>query len=567
MRHLTNQISDCGLSRQMVRGQRGAALLLLLLMLVIASTYIMVTRLQVNASAAERAQHDALVLAQARDALIGYAAKDSNRPGELPCPDFNNDGQILITDDYSGSNCKTLVGWLPWKTLGLPDLHDSSGERLWYALSDDFHANSSATLNSATLGQITVSGTINMNNIVAIVIAPGAVVGSQTRPSADATGLANYLEGSNATASPNTNYQANLASDTFNDVLLPITHDRLFSVIDKRVLKEISSSLETYRSDPDHDASTTVTAYPWLSPYMNPLSATFKGVIGTHEGLLPIHITDETFTSSFAVTWDITDGSASVSGDVPQECVEHGSCDWTPGAPITAPPVTAGTCVWTTKDEVDCSGVATTTPDSGVTTLTYTYSVMCRNSGSGNNACTGTSVIKNPSASALRTRDWSATGTIKATISIVAKDGAGTTLGNGSLQVDGITTGTINVKNIQYDLDTNTKELPAWVVSQDWDQLIYVAYASLESLPGSTPPCTAGTDCLTVENDTLPNDNKRALIVLSGPALAGQNRSVAGGSLSDYFEGENATPTDRKFEKQTESAMFNDKIEVISTSP
>ena len=144
MRHLTNQISDCGLSRQMVRGQRGAALLLLLLMLVIASTYIMVTRLQVNASAAERAQHDALVLAQARDALIGYAAKDSNRPGELPCPDFNNDGQILITDDYSGSNCKTLVGWLPWKTLGLPDLHDSSGERLWYALSDDFHANSSA---------------------------------------------------------------------------------------------------------------------------------------------------------------------------------------------------------------------------------------------------------------------------------------------------------------------------------------------------------------------------------------------------------------------------------------
>ena len=68
-------------------------------------------------------------------------------------------------------------------------------------------------------------------------------------------------------------------------------------------------------------------------------------------------------------------------------------------------------------------------------------------------------------------------------------------------------------------------------------------------------------------NDAVPNDNKRALIVLGGPALAGQDRSATGGNLSDYFEDENKTPNDGKFEIQAESSTFNDKVKVLSTSP
>ena len=33
---------------------------------------------------------------KAKEALIAYAISDTNRPGELPCPDFNNDGMITL---------------------------------------------------------------------------------------------------------------------------------------------------------------------------------------------------------------------------------------------------------------------------------------------------------------------------------------------------------------------------------------------------------------------------------------------------------------------------------------
>ena len=549
-------------------GQRGAALLLLLLLLVVGSAYLMVSRLEVNTSAADRARHDAQVLAQAKDALIGYAVKDTNRPGEMPCPDFNDDGQIDITIDYSGTNCKTLVGWLPWKTLGLPDLRDSSGSRLWYALSDPFHANGTAKLNSATLGQLTIGGTTTMNNVVAIVIAPGASLGSQLRPSTDATGLANYLEGTNKNASPNTNFETRVASSTFNDVLLPITHDELFSVVDKRILKEIAQSFEAYRADPDHDPATNVTAYPWLSPYANPTSAVFEGVAGTMQGQLPVTAPGATFTTDFSVVWNIDDGAVTTVNGFPVDCVKHSSCNWAPGVPVTAPavPKSQSNCIWTTKDEVDCSGSAMTTTGTG-TTLTYGYYVTCRSSGAGNNACTGTSTINNPSQTSLRTRDWSSTGAVKVTIVILATTGAGPAQ-SGILQVNSTTTGTISVKNIRYDLDTNTNELPAWVVTQDWHHLIFAAYAPGEPFPGSTVPCTAGTNCLSLKSsDGSVANNVRALIVLGGPQLAGQDRSVASAGLSDYFEGENATPGDQLFETKPESSTFNDKVEVISTSP
>jgi hypothetical protein len=87
----------------------------------------------------------AAALAQAKDALIGRAAADDNRPGSLPCPDFDN-GTINplntsndgTADLLNGIECPSYIGRLPWRTLGLPDLRDGSGERLWYALSRAF---------------------------------------------------------------------------------------------------------------------------------------------------------------------------------------------------------------------------------------------------------------------------------------------------------------------------------------------------------------------------------------------------------------------------------------------
>lgn len=128
----------------------------------------------------------ALALAQAKEALIGYAARDANRPGSLPCPDKNDDGLSKPPEDYP---CDRIVARLPWSQLGLPDLRDGSGERLWYAISPAFASNKTSVLNSTTLGQITIrdaigaiiydAGAIPSTGVIAVVIAPGAVITRQ----------------------------------------------------------------------------------------------------------------------------------------------------------------------------------------------------------------------------------------------------------------------------------------------------------------------------------------------------------------------------------------------------
>src|SRR5688572_14935432 len=99
-------------------------------------------------SSASTAQHrqraSERALAQAREALLAYAADrpiDARvGPGYLPCPDLDDDG-------WAESTCGSLsghlgqaerLGRLPWKTLGLPDLRDGHGERLSYAVSTRF---------------------------------------------------------------------------------------------------------------------------------------------------------------------------------------------------------------------------------------------------------------------------------------------------------------------------------------------------------------------------------------------------------------------------------------------
>src|SRR3989338_2333922 len=97
--------------------QHGAALMLMLVIVVMGAATALVGSLSTTAVKNARQETTSIALAQAREALIGYAVSDGNRPGELPCPDFNNDGMITLSDDYTGSNCKSLIGRLPWITL------------------------------------------------------------------------------------------------------------------------------------------------------------------------------------------------------------------------------------------------------------------------------------------------------------------------------------------------------------------------------------------------------------------------------------------------------------------
>jgi type II secretory pathway pseudopilin PulG len=222
--------------------QRGYAMLAIITILGIAATTLVVTSLNSTAIRTEQDSKTTGALALAKLALIGRAAADDDRPGSLPCPDTNNDG---LAELIVGNDCPSYIGRLPWRTLGLADLRDSNGERLWYALSSTIRDHSSAQpINSDTPGLLTVVGDSPVTNVVAIVFAPGRVLGTQIRDVANENNLVNYLEGENANG--DSIYVTGVTSDAFNDRISAITSDELFQVVEYRVAGEIRASLAAY---------------------------------------------------------------------------------------------------------------------------------------------------------------------------------------------------------------------------------------------------------------------------------------------------------------------------------
>lgn len=302
--------------------QGGFIAVVMLLLLVIGSLYLIVTGLSTAAEAGRRHQEDvtALALGQAKDALIARAALDANRPGSLPCPDLNNDG---VADTLLGNNCPGYVGRLPWRTLGLPDLRDAAGERLWYALSQSFTDSPGFRINSDTQGTLVVPGMAPTGGIVAIVLAPAAVVGTQQRSgpsggSPDQTcawgvhencKVGNYLEGQNATVDLTYEQSARCERTDcpggvpFNDQLMVITHADLFAIVEpvvaKRIEKEIVPQLNSYFQlwGQALNGSPLQGFYPFAAPYIDATVAPpdpdraqdeYRGAMDQSNGLLPL---------------------------------------------------------------------------------------------------------------------------------------------------------------------------------------------------------------------------------------------------------------------------------------
>src|SRR5258706_867849 len=179
------------------RRQRGIVLLLVLFLVLAVGIGWLVGSVSASSVRASQMRTNATVLAAARDALIGFAAKHATLPGALPCPDTNNDG----SGDTSGSSCVAYLGRLPWKQLGLPDLRDSASECLWYAVSPLFRtalgaasrSPASNPLNYNSAGQITVfdaSGAAlpaPANPVIAVIIAPRQGLASPNRSPAAAS--------------------------------------------------------------------------------------------------------------------------------------------------------------------------------------------------------------------------------------------------------------------------------------------------------------------------------------------------------------------------------------------
>lgn len=216
--------------------QKGLALIVLVFILVIATTAYLVSTLDSASIKKEREIKTTVALAQAKATLMGWAIRQ-NSPGQLPCPeDTTKIG--TIDEGVSQTSCSLVnpvIGRLPWRTLGYGDLKDGNGDRLWYVISTGFR---DSPINTNTNAQLSINGT---PNIVAIIFSVGIPLSTQSRPTPTAISppdVTQYLDVPNNNPN-NTAFLSAPATNNFNDRIISITHTELFSLVARRVLREI----------------------------------------------------------------------------------------------------------------------------------------------------------------------------------------------------------------------------------------------------------------------------------------------------------------------------------------
>lgn len=231
-------------NRETKRRQRGAALLIMLTLIVLAASYTLLKRVNAQKPEIVRAADTTRALGQAKAALMGYALRSPVRPGELPCPDYDLDGQSDLCQE---NGTYVTLGRLPWVTLGTADLRDASGEQLWYAPALEFDGNQG--INSDSTPGLRIDGAAQP--ISAVIIAPGAATSNQVRPQNPAAQFdpARYFEDANRVADVNFVTAPGNANIEFNDQLLGITRDELMHPVERKVLRELAAALRAFSND------------------------------------------------------------------------------------------------------------------------------------------------------------------------------------------------------------------------------------------------------------------------------------------------------------------------------
>jgi hypothetical protein len=550
-------------SRGSRRAQRGLAMILAVVVIVTGATVFTVRSFNAASTKADRIRVTQEALARAKAALVAYAIADANRPGELPCPDVNDDGWSLppATEDYSGAGCVSLIGRLPWATLGLPDLRDGYGERLWYAVSGDFYANGTVALNSDTAYRtgnvsLNMTGTQPAANLIAVIMSAGPALRrangvSQTRgctggtcdatlkcTSSPATAVAkcnpvNYLDivGGVDNALAGVNYVAAEETDTFNDRLMPVYSDDVMTLVERRAGREIAGYLRTHFdnwANPPASPNTTFTPltfkgfYPWAGTFNNP-SVVSAGVSGTTNGLLPMSAASVTLSNVNA-----TLGTCTLAGDQRSvSCVATLLC---------IPPFLTFSCALGITGQVNNVGTAFIDPPSSslVTITGLTLGGFSTN--------------------------WSLDSTNQRLYF---------SFDAGSFIALGVATITISAPQ------ASSWTTSSWLATNNWNQVSYYALTSRYALTGAnTCPSVTPSLCLGLRSNgtTLGTDNKQAVVITTGrpltlltPTAQAQPRpSGASANLANYVERENQSPTDLVFEQQSmRTSIFNDQTAVV----
>ena len=330
--------------------QRGAVLLLFLLVLIaIAGTFVSDL---LGKKAAEvtrnKIDHDYEVLRKAKQALLSYAVSYSlpihtgglANMGILPCPDLTSSSSSGAQDSPCGNLHTNSAGFLPWKTLGIDSLRDSSGECLWYVVSGDYKTGPKARMrNEDSNGLLQVQdengqlyhGPNPGDRPIALIITPGGILQGQSHaPNCEGNSSEdNYLE-SGGSVDYLADHDADIAdkiwtyvygtassrleNSNFNDKMVWITKDEYWDAVKaqndliaddptsaiNKLTKVIAECLTAYANHSDNVDSSTgeLRLRRWLpSPAPVDLNdyrtnADYTDKAGLSAGRLPRYIDD-----------------------------------------------------------------------------------------------------------------------------------------------------------------------------------------------------------------------------------------------------------------------------------
>ncbi len=267
--------------------QQAAALMVMLLIIIMGSVAFLISALKSTSIQIEQDKKTTFALAQAKEALIGSAV--SMLPivssGYLHLPDLgfgfgNAPSEGSSPPNFNGNAADyTVIGKVPWKTLGISPARDGQNECIWYVLSGRFKNDPStnSAFNWDTLGQIDIidgNGNAIANNVVALLIAPGHPLDGQIRVQSDPAytqcggnydarnyldtykssdaiaGEVNYFAGNtNSRIANNTNNKRFVMTinNHYNDRFLYITAAEIFRPIMKR--NDYSQQINLLMSD------------------------------------------------------------------------------------------------------------------------------------------------------------------------------------------------------------------------------------------------------------------------------------------------------------------------------
>lgn len=564
--------------KKSVNKQKGAALILFALVLVLGATAFLISQLDGTGVKIERDKNNALILAKAKTALIGYAIGvigSGQRPGDLIRPDSfgvtespsNYDGTAdsgcldaskpnglpLINSSSINMRC---LGRLPWKDLGMsinaPSENDPSGVMPWYAVSANLvDPTCLAVLNSSTLNLVYNSGplvdcsgaslpypwltvhdsngNVVSNRVAAVIFIPGAARGTQVRPVSPNLGMASqYLDtlvvpgipaGCTAPCVPGTYNNAAMNND-FIMASEGASYAETSNFNDQLVYITIDELMAAVVNRAAGEARSVLKGYGNVNlryPYAAPLGSAINNFIssGTSlKGMLPIDGTDQCSCSS---------GASCTCGYGLVNSVAHTR---TSGGSYT---INSGLCTISTT-KCTCTGAGQCRNTSGSRTFICGAGGACTFVGSGGS----TAFTYIPRSTHAK---------------VVFPDGVGCniTAGNAVCKASG-----------SFWLGVN---VPLWFTGNFWQQYFY--YQAYDGTNTMTVGNIPGVKALVVGTGA-PIVSSPYAVHITPPPLAAQTRPSS--NINDYLDSIENTNGDLVFEatNKTRTSNYNDQTFIVA---